>query len=39
MRIDFTYDAAGRELARHFGDTLTLAHAFDDTGPPAPPRR
>ncbi|MGN5635269.1 putative T7SS-secreted protein, partial [Streptomyces sp. AC154] len=31
-RIDFTHDAAGRELARVFGDTVTMTSAWDDAG-------
>lgn len=30
--IDFQHDVAGRELARHIGDELTLAHTFDELG-------
>ncbi|MEU2751827.1 putative T7SS-secreted protein [Streptomyces collinus] len=31
-RIDFTHDAAGRELARVFGDTITVSSAWDEAG-------
>ncbi|MFG2027728.1 putative T7SS-secreted protein [Streptomyces sp. NPDC048825] len=31
-RIDFTHDAAGRELARVFGNTITMASAWDEAG-------
>ncbi|QXE33341.1 RHS domain-containing protein [Streptomyces sp. GMY02] len=31
-RVDFTHDAAGRELARVFGDTVTMASAWDEAG-------
>ncbi|ARF75817.1 type IV secretion protein Rhs [Kitasatospora albolonga] len=31
-RIDFTYDAAGRELARALGDTITMTSARDEAG-------
>lgn len=31
-RIDFTHDAAGRELARVFGDTVTVSSAWDEAG-------
>ncbi|MFG3384529.1 putative T7SS-secreted protein [Streptomyces sp. NPDC047999] len=31
-RIDFTHDAAGRELARVFGDTITMTSAWDEAG-------
>ncbi|MFI1953206.1 putative T7SS-secreted protein [Streptomyces xinghaiensis] len=31
-RIDFTHDAAGRELARVFGDSLTMTSARDAAG-------
>ncbi|MEU3252694.1 putative T7SS-secreted protein [Streptomyces sp. NPDC006997] len=31
-RIDFTHDAAGRELARVFGNTITMTSAWDETG-------
>ncbi|MFE9648986.1 putative T7SS-secreted protein [Streptomyces sp. NPDC006365] len=31
-RIDFTHDAAGRELARVFGDAITMASAWDEAG-------
>ncbi|MFF8970604.1 hypothetical protein [Streptomyces sp. NPDC014995] len=34
--IDFTYDEAGRELARRVGETVTLNHAFDAVGRPPP---
>ncbi|WP_399929799.1 DUF6531 domain-containing protein [Streptomyces kanamyceticus] len=30
--MEFEYDPAGRELARHVGGSVTLAHSFDDTG-------
>ncbi|MEE1756765.1 RHS repeat-associated core domain-containing protein [Streptomyces sp. SP18CS02] len=30
--ITFEHDPAGRELARHFGENLSLAHTFDDLG-------
>uniref|UniRef100_A0AAU2V406 DUF6531 domain-containing protein n=1 Tax=Streptomyces sp. NBC_00003 TaxID=2903608 RepID=A0AAU2V406_9ACTN len=30
--VAFTHDAAGRELTRRFGETITLAHAFDPLG-------
>ncbi|MET9436781.1 putative T7SS-secreted protein [Streptomyces sp. NPDC006551] len=32
QHVDFTHDAAGRELARVFGDALTLASAWDEAG-------
>ncbi|MFF9062414.1 putative T7SS-secreted protein [Streptomyces sp. NPDC014882] len=31
-RIDFTHDTAGRELARVFGDAITMASAWDEAG-------
>ncbi|WP_406386403.1 putative T7SS-secreted protein [Streptomyces sp. NBC_00211] len=31
-RVDFTHDAAGRELARAFGDTITMTSAWDEAG-------
>ncbi|MFE8989690.1 putative T7SS-secreted protein [Streptomyces collinus] len=31
-RIDFTHDAAGRELARVFGDAITVSSAWDEAG-------
>ncbi|MGN9791784.1 putative T7SS-secreted protein [Streptomyces sp. OZ13] len=31
-RVSFTHDAAGRELRRVFGDSLTLASIWDETG-------
>ncbi|MFJ5848781.1 putative T7SS-secreted protein [Streptomyces sp. NPDC092903] len=31
-RIDFTHDAAGRELSRVFGDTVTMTSAWDEAG-------
>ncbi|WP_336113370.1 putative T7SS-secreted protein [Streptomyces sp. PTD9-10] len=31
-RVDFTHDAAGRELARVFGDALTMTSAWDEAG-------
>ncbi|MFM9496158.1 putative T7SS-secreted protein [Streptomyces galilaeus] len=31
-RIDFTHDAAGRELARVFGDAITMTSAWDEAG-------
>ncbi|CAM5559496.1 hypothetical protein SALBM311S_03584 [Streptomyces alboniger] len=31
-RIDFTHDAAGRELARVFGDAITVSSARDEAG-------
>ncbi|MEW2113706.1 DUF6531 domain-containing protein [Streptomyces sp. NPDC005474] len=31
-RIDFAYDAGGRELSRLIDTTTTLAHTFDDRG-------
>ncbi|MCK8435502.1 RHS repeat protein [Streptomyces sp. D2-8] len=31
-RIDFTHDAAGRELVRVFGDTITVSSAWDEAG-------
>ncbi|MFI6287435.1 putative T7SS-secreted protein [Streptomyces sp. NPDC051018] len=31
-RIDFTHDAAGRELARVFGDAITVTSAWDEAG-------
>ncbi|MFF8393543.1 putative T7SS-secreted protein [Streptomyces sp. NPDC016172] len=31
-RIDFTHDAAGRELARAFGDAITMTFAWDEAG-------
>ncbi|MGW3679428.1 putative T7SS-secreted protein [Streptomyces prasinus] len=31
-RVAFTYDAAGRELSRVFGDSLTIASAWDEAG-------
>ncbi|GAB2956397.1 hypothetical protein GCM10023080_014520 [Streptomyces pseudoechinosporeus] len=31
-RIDFTHDAAGRELARVFGDVITVSSAWDEAG-------
>ncbi|WP_405984498.1 putative T7SS-secreted protein [Streptomyces sp. NBC_00872] len=31
-RVDFTHDAAGRELARVFGDAVTMASAWDEAG-------
>ncbi|MFC4469049.1 putative T7SS-secreted protein [Streptomyces xiangluensis] len=31
-RIDFTHDAAGRELARVFGNAITMASAWDEAG-------
>lgn len=30
--VAFAHDAAGRELTRRFGETITLAHAFDPLG-------
>ncbi|MGW0469484.1 putative T7SS-secreted protein [Streptomyces sp. NPDC003027] len=30
--VDFTHDAAGRELARVFGDALTVTSAWDEAG-------
>ncbi|WP_405913081.1 DUF6531 domain-containing protein [Streptomyces sp. NBC_00963] len=30
--ITYTYDAAGQELTRHIGDSITLAHTFDNMG-------
>ncbi|MFF1399158.1 hypothetical protein ACFVZD_35850 [Streptomyces sp. NPDC058287] len=27
--IDLSYDAAGRSLARHIGEKITLANTFD----------
>jgi RHS repeat-associated protein len=30
--IDFTYDAAGRELTRRVGETVTLDNGFDELG-------
>lgn len=32
LRIDFTHDAAGRELARVFGDAITMTSAWDEAG-------
>ncbi|MFJ8003742.1 putative T7SS-secreted protein [Streptomyces fagopyri] len=32
QRITFTHDAAGRELARVFGDALTVTSAWDEAG-------
>ncbi|WP_393097264.1 putative T7SS-secreted protein [Streptomyces sp. LN325] len=32
QRITFTHDAAGRELARAFGDALTVTSAWDEAG-------
>ncbi|MGX1272906.1 YD repeat-containing protein [Streptomyces phaeoluteigriseus] len=31
-RIDFTHDDAGRELARVFGDAITMTSAWDEAG-------
>ncbi|USQ83976.1 DUF6531 domain-containing protein [Streptomyces phaeoluteigriseus] len=31
-RIEFTHDAAGRELARAFGDAITMTSAWDEAG-------
>ncbi|PZH15644.1 type IV secretion protein Rhs [Streptomyces sp. NTH33] len=31
-RVDFTHDAAGRELARAFGDAITMTSAWDEAG-------
>ncbi|MHC3818339.1 putative T7SS-secreted protein [Streptomyces sp. DT9] len=31
-RIDFTHDAAGRELSRVFGDMITMTSAWDEAG-------
>ena len=31
-RIDFTHDAAGRELTRVFGDAITVSSAWDEAG-------
>ncbi|MET7617230.1 RHS repeat-associated core domain-containing protein [Streptomyces sp. NPDC005408] len=31
-RVDFTHDAAGRELARVFGDAITMTSAWDEAG-------
>ncbi|UYQ62473.1 putative T7SS-secreted protein [Streptomyces peucetius] len=31
-RVDFTHDAAGRELARVLGDAITMTSAWDDAG-------
>lgn len=31
-RVEFTHDAAGRELARVFGDAITMTSAWDDAG-------
>src|SRR5690606_30281908 len=31
-RIAFTHDAAGRELTRVFGDTITITSAWDEAG-------
>ncbi|MHC3450240.1 putative T7SS-secreted protein [Streptomyces prasinus] len=31
-QVAFTYDAAGRELSRVFGDSLTIASAWDEAG-------
>lgn len=31
-RIDFAHDAAGRELTRIFGDTITMTSAWDEAG-------
>uniref|UniRef100_UPI0006262825 putative T7SS-secreted protein n=1 Tax=Streptomyces odonnellii TaxID=1417980 RepID=UPI0006262825 len=31
-RVDFTHDAAGRELARVFGDAVTMTSAWDEAG-------
>ncbi|MBM9506045.1 RHS repeat protein [Streptomyces sp. KK5PA1] len=31
-RIDFTHDDAGRELARVFGDTISMTSAWDEAG-------
>ncbi|WP_314224621.1 putative T7SS-secreted protein [Streptomyces zaehneri] len=31
-RIDFTHDAAGREVARVFGDAITMTSAWDEAG-------
>jgi YD repeat-containing protein len=31
-RIDFTHDAVGRELARVFGDAITMTSAWDEAG-------
>ncbi|MFD5944501.1 putative T7SS-secreted protein [Streptomyces collinus] len=30
--VDFTHDAAGRELTRVFGDTITVSSAWDEAG-------
>ncbi|WP_030154612.1 hypothetical protein [Streptomyces sp. NRRL S-244] len=34
-RVDFTHDAAGRELARVFGDAVTVTSAWDEAGRPS----
>ncbi|GGS28620.1 type IV secretion protein Rhs [Streptomyces humidus] len=31
-RIDFTHDAAGREVTRVFGDSITMTSAWDEAG-------
>ncbi|MCX4783121.1 putative T7SS-secreted protein [Streptomyces sp. NBC_01264] len=31
-RVEFTHDAAGRELARAFGDAITMTSAWDEAG-------
>ncbi|MFF1337604.1 putative T7SS-secreted protein [Streptomyces sp. NPDC058290] len=31
-RVDFTHDAAGRELSRVFGDTVTMTSAWNEAG-------
>ncbi|MEU7136881.1 putative T7SS-secreted protein [Streptomyces sp. NPDC046261] len=31
-RFDIEHDAVGREIARHFGEGVTLSHAWDVTG-------
>ncbi|MFF6809665.1 putative T7SS-secreted protein [Streptomyces sp. NPDC012403] len=31
-QVDFTYDAAGRELARVFADAITMTSAWDEAG-------
>ncbi|MFB6979423.1 putative T7SS-secreted protein [Streptomyces scopuliridis] len=32
QHVDFTHDAAGRELARVFGDAITVSSAWDEAG-------
>ncbi|MFD5030129.1 putative T7SS-secreted protein [Streptomyces sp. NPDC058405] len=32
QHVDFTHDAAGRELARAFGDAITVTSAWDEAG-------